>query len=163
MLDSLPPEDFFGIFDRVTDYIDLTGCVTAEQIIEKVKASKAWKRPAQRYSKRQKGWVKARGSMKRLIEKGFAERVARHFRTTRELDDMIRLTLLWGKEKALQIKKVLARKRLGAPAKRAKLSATKSRKGLREERRIAEVGAKELSLRERLFARSRRKRSVWTD
>lgn len=153
-MDSLPPEEFFGIFDRITDYVNLQNCFTADEILAKIKASKAYKRPAQAYSKRQKGWVKAKGDMRRLVEKGFAERVARHFRRAK-VDDIVRLTLVWGKEKALEIKKVLARKRLGRPTKRARR---------RREKEIAEAGARALSLRERLFARSRRrKRSVWTD
>lgn len=80
----------------------------------KIKASKAYRVGVKRYSKRQKKWVSERGNMRRLVEKGFQDRVAGEFQKF-DRKSMITLTLLFGKEKAQQIKKRVFREKFARP------------------------------------------------
>ena len=143
-MDTLTERDFFRLFDRVSEHVNLKGCYTAEDIMLRIKASKAYRVGVKRYSKRQRKWVSERGNMRRLVAKGFQDRVAEEFQKF-DRKSMITLTLLFGKEKAKQIKKRVLRTKFARP-----------RIITREERE--EAMARELRRREVLARRPRWRR-----
>lgn len=113
-MDTLTEVEFFHLFDRVTEHVSLKGCRSAEDIMLRIKASEAYRSPVKRYSKRQERWVKKKGSLVRLLTAGFQDRVMEEFAKF-DRDSMITLTLLFGKEKAKEIKKRALRAKFERP------------------------------------------------
>jgi len=146
-MDTLPPKDFYGIFDRISKIIDLKGAYSAEEIRRRLQQSKYWESPKMVYSKHLKEWAHEKGDMHILIDHGFHRRVEETLLTGHSRNIIV-LTILFGRDRAAIMAKAMRKadidRKLGITAERGA---------------VAEV-ARRLGIRERIFGR--RRGSVWT-
>ena len=133
-MDSIPDRQFMDIFDRVTEYIDLKGCNTPEDIEERMRWAtkfmrtirrKAKKKSTKRkwrtmlklmYTLRREGVPAKSPKLKGKTRVGFQTRVMEevmlHPRRA------IALTLTYGKKRALRILRERARRRMEKTARK---------------------------------------------
>ena len=138
-MDTVPTREFMGIFNRVTNIVDLKGAYTPEEVRARLERD-----------------LPDDGRKQTLMERGFPERVIEEFRKFRT-DSLITLTLLFGKRKAYEIKKLLLRRRF-EKLRRTAEARELMKKELQRERSLIERGFRELRLRERIFQVRRRLR-----
>lgn len=109
-MDNITRYEFHKIFDRVTDSVDLGGCLGALAIENKLKEARDWSRTKSKISKTKARRVKFGGRaewLDTLIEHDFAGRAI--FEASRNSHGLIALTLKYGKKKARE--RILAQKR----------------------------------------------------
>lgn len=109
-MDSLQRYEFHAIFDRVTDTVDLEGCLSALGIENRLKAVRDWSKTKSKISKTKAGRLRFGGRaewLDNLIEHDFAGRAI--FEAGRDPHGIIRMTLKYGRQEARI--RILAQKR----------------------------------------------------
>lgn len=110
-MDTVPPREFFYIFDRVSAVISLKGCRTPEDVRKRIKKRMKTYKRWQNEAKRKRTKIYARGSRSRLAnllkkkkdsEMDFAERTIDE--AVRKPKSIVNLTLLYGRARAIQMR-----------------------------------------------------------
>ena len=135
-MDTIVDRDFANIFDRVTEYIDVRGCETPEdieyQMIRSIKYMRKFAKKAKKNSTKRKwyGRIKLLGilgrdgvpatskKLKGKIRMGFARRAIQYAEARPR--SRVALTLQYGKEKAQKILRKRLLKRLRTIARKKK-------------------------------------------
>jgi hypothetical protein len=143
-MDSIPDREFSKIYDRVSEYIDLAGCVSVEDIedrmIDAIELMRKAGRKAKKTSTRKKWYGRAKllmtlgrdgvparsKELKGKTRVGFATRTAEYVMLHPR--SRIALTLTYGKEKARKIMNERLRKRLRTLARKSLFPYSRSSK-----------------------------------